>query len=245
MRLFIIFYTRSIPEGGTLLKDIRAILFDLDGLLVSTETLHIMAYNTVFKQFGVLLTEEEYYKNLGISTRESVKRIMSDNGIPQEMYDQILKLRYDIYYKLIKSTPLEFMDGAVECFEYIMEKKLRKGLVTSSIREHALTVLDNLNKHGNWRVNIFDYFDALVFGDEIEISKPDPEIYRKGCERLDMKSAHCVAVEDSEAGILSAKNAGLYVIAVPHMNKNMSYVKNPDIKLDSLREIVQKKLFDQ
>ena len=106
-------------------------------------------------------------------------------------------------------------------------------------------MLENLREHGNWKINILDYFDVLVFGDEIEISKPDPEIYRKACEQLDMKPTQCVALEDSEAGILSAKNAGLYVIAVPNINMNTHNIKNADIRLGSLREIVQKKIFDQ
>ncbi|UCB46323.1 MAG: HAD family phosphatase [Spirochaetota bacterium] len=225
-------------------KDIRAILFDLDGLLVPTEELHIKAYNTVFEQFGIILTQEVFNKQMGVSTRENVKRIMKDNKIPPDKYDEILKLRYDIYYDSVKSTPLTFMDGAIECFEYIMEKKLKRGLVTSSIKEHALAVLVNLNKHGNWRVDIFDYFDVLVFGDEIEMSKPNPEIYIKACERLDINPSRCIALEDSQAGVLSAKNAGLYVIAVSQNNTNSYNIKNADIKLKSLREIVQRKLFD-
>jgi HAD superfamily hydrolase (TIGR01509 family) len=226
-----------------LLKDIRTVLFDLDGLLVPTEDLHIQAYNTVFGPYGVLLTEDIFNKQMGVSTRENVKRIMRDHEIPLEKYEEILKRRYDTYYDLVKSTPLAFMNGAIECFEYIMEMNLKKGLVTSSIKEHALAVLENLKEHENWRVDIFDYFDVLVFGDEIAISKPNPEIYMKACERLNSKPLNCVALEDSEAGVLSAKNAGLYVIAVSNTYTNNHNIKNADIKLGSLREIVQKKLF--
>jgi beta-phosphoglucomutase-like phosphatase (HAD superfamily) len=226
-----------------LINNIRAILFDLDGLLVATEKLHAAAYSAAFGRFGVTLNEEEIYRKMGIATRENVRRIMGEQGIPQSKYKEILKLRYDIYHTLVKRTPLAFKDGAVECLEYIIKKNLKKGLVTSSIREHALSVLENLMQHSSSRINLLDYFDVLVFGDDIDKSKPDPEIYTSACTRLDIKPGHCVALEDSEAGVLSAKSAGLFVIAVPNSNTVGHNLENADIKLVSLREIMQKNLF--
>jgi len=223
--------------------DIMAVLFDLDGLLADTEDLHAMAYDIAFEKYGVTLSEDEIYRGMGVSTRENVERIIREHELPPEQLEEIAALRYDSYYRLVLSTPVSFMDGAIECLQYVKKKGLRRGLVTSSIKKHAAAVLSNLEEQAEHKIIFSHYFDIMVFGDEISRSKPEPDIYLKALERLSILPETCIALEDSEAGVLSAKNAGIYVFAVPNKYTGGHSYDKADRVLGSLGEIARYNLF--
>ncbi len=223
---------------------ILAVLFDLDGLLADTEELHVRAYKAAFGTIGITVSEEELYRGMGVSTRENVERIIKDLGIPSERTDEIIRLRYDAYYRLVQSNPLSFMDGAPDCLKYVLEKGLRRALVTSSIRRHAEAVLQNLQSHDDSGIRLDHYFEDQTYGDEIKKSKPEPEIYLKALERMNIRPEHCIALEDSEAGVISAKTAGIRVFAVPNLHTRNHRFDRADRVLSSLEEIPGRALLD-
>jgi beta-phosphoglucomutase len=220
-------------------SNISAVLFDLDGLLADTEDLHVKAYSIAFEKFGITLTDEEIYQGMGVPTRDNVVRIMNDHGVPQKRFAKMIELRYDAYYSLTQSTPISFMEGAVDLMQLVKEKGLKRALVTSSIKEHGMAVLSNLQKQIKSGLRLDGYFDAKVFGDEIIDNKPEPEIYLKVVERLNLEPFRCLALEDSETGVVSAKRAGINVFAVPNKYSVGQNFDRADRVIPSLREIVQ------
>jgi beta-phosphoglucomutase len=218
---------------------ISAVLFDLDGLLADTEDLHVKAYGIAFAKCGIALSDEEIYRGMGVSTRENVKRIFREHNLALERLEEIVALRYDSYYNLVQSTPISFMDGAADCLQYVKEKGLRSALVTSSIKKHGIAVLTNLQEHADLANPLPEYFDVQVFGDEIKRSKPDPEIYLEALERLNIPPETCIAFEDSEVGVLSAKSAGLSVFAVPNKYTARHSYDKADRVIGSLGDIVR------
>jgi len=226
------------------MSNILAVLFDLDGLLADTEELHVRAYKAAFDTIGITASEEELYHGMGVSTRENVERIIKDHGIPSERTDEIIRLRYEAYYRLVQSTPLSFMDGALDCLKYVLEKGLRRALVTSSIRRHAEAVLENLQSHADSGIRLDHYFEDRTYGDEIKKSKPEPEIYLKALERMNIRPEYCIALEDSEAGVISAKTAGIRVFAVPNRHTRNHHFDRADRVLGSLEEIPKRALLD-
>ncbi|MBN2322734.1 MAG: HAD family phosphatase [Spirochaetes bacterium] len=226
------------------MSNIHAVLFDLDGLIADTEGLHVTAYREAFDTFGMTVSEEEMYRGMGVSTRENVERLMKDHNIPFEKKDEFIRIRYEAYFRLVKSEPVSFMDGAVECLKYAKEKGVRRGLVTSSIRKHGEAVLANLQSHNDSGILLDRYFEIRVFGDDIKKSKPEPEIYLKALARLSIRPEHCVALEDSEAGVISAKAAGIRVFAVPNRHTLNHRFDMADEVLRSLLEIPKRGLLD-
>jgi len=220
------------------LKDWEAVFFDLDGLLVDTEGIHVRAYEEVGRYLGIELTADYLNTFIGAPTTENIKRIMADYNIPAERYEQILKIRYDRYAELVGKIPLSPMDGAVECVMRAKEKGYRTGLVTSSIREHSVAVLDNITRHSDFKIDITDYFDTMVFGDDIPRQKPEPDIYREVINRLKIEPDVAVALEDSEAGVTAAKTAGVHVIAVPCHNTRAQDFARADKIVESLQDIL-------
>lgn len=219
------------------LKTIEAVFFDLDGLLADTEDVHYKSYNIVAGHLGIVLSKKYMRAFYGVATRENIKMIIKDFNIKDHRYEDILKLRYDSYHSLIKETPLSPMEGAEVCIEKIMACNLKSGLVTSSMKNHALTVLKNISRHFSATGNLAEFFNVMVFGSEITHLKPAPDIYTEAVRRLNIDPAKCAALEDSEAGVISAKRAGLFVVAVPNQHTNGQNFGMADLSASSLLDV--------
>jgi beta-phosphoglucomutase-like phosphatase (HAD superfamily) len=228
--------------GENHLKRFEAVLFDLDGLFADTEELHVYAYEAVGTYLHAPLTRDYICSFIGGPTRENVKKVMRDFNSPPERFEEVLKVRYDSYVDAISKTVLHPMEGALECVLDVKKKKYRTALVTSSIREHAMAVLQNISSRWNSGRDILQLFDVTVFGDEIEHLKPAPDIYLDAMHRLGAAPEAGLALEDSEFGVLAAKRAGLYVIAVPGPHTNSQHFTKADVVADSLTEVLRRGL---
>jgi len=220
----------------------KAVFFDLDGLLADTEDLHVIAYETVGRYLHIDLSRDYVRSFIGGPTRENIKRIMREYSIPMERFDEILKVRYDSYMEAIRSTVLYPMDGALDCVLHVRGRQYKTALVTSSIREHALAVLENLSKHWNSGREVVSLFNAMVFGDEIEHLKPAPDIYIEALRRVEVPPESGIALEDSEFGVMAARRAGLYVIAVPGPHTSEQSFSTANEIAGSLTEVVKRGL---
>ncbi len=231
------------------MERIEAVTFDFDGLLADTEELHALAYDAVAEYLGIHLTREYINSFIGKSTKDNIEQIMGDFHIVEYSYDDILKLRYDKYHDILESTPLSLMAGALECIKKVQKKKYKRALVTSSMDKHAITAIENIRKNhqdtGNGNgIDLIKYFDVMVFGNEIVNLKPEPDIYIEALKRIDVAPDQCIALEDSEAGVKSAKKAGLYVIAVPNEHTCKQDFHLADQKASSLYEVARMEFFN-
>ena len=134
------------------------------------------------------------------------------------------------------------MDGALACILSVREKSLKTALVTSSIRKHALAVLDNLAQHSEHGTNLASLFDAMVFGDELTHLKPAPDMYIEALKRLNTAPENGIVLEDSTFGVLAAKAAGLRVIAVPAPHTDGQDFSIADDVASSLNEVLDRNL---
>jgi beta-phosphoglucomutase-like phosphatase (HAD superfamily) len=225
-------------------RKIEAILFDLDGLLADTEELHVMAYEVVAKRTGINMNREYIQSFIGRSTKENIWQIIDDFHITEYSFDELLRIRFESYYEVINTVPVKPMKGALNCIEKVRAKNLKLALVTLSMREHALSVLENISKNlmyksGGGDHSLTDFFDEMVFGNEIHNPKPEPDIYLEALKRLQTPPDSCIALEDSEAGVISAKRAGLTVIAVPNEHTKSHDFQMADWICTSLYEVAE------
>jgi beta-phosphoglucomutase-like phosphatase (HAD superfamily) len=221
---------------------IRAVFFDLDGLLADTEDLHTMAYEIVAEKTGIRMSREYIQSFIGRATGENISQIIRDFSITGYSFDELLKLRFDSYFEVVQRVPIRPMAGALECIRRVQAKGLKRALVTLSMKEHALTVLENISntlriESGDGSFDLMSFFDVMIFGDQITNPKPDPEIYLQTLSRVGLGADGCVALEDSEAGVVSAKKAGLYVIAVPNAHTRAQSFEMADLILPSLAHV--------
>lgn len=182
----------------------KAIIFDMDGLMIDSERLYIQAENEIAGQFGAEVKKETIWKMMGRKPIESIRVFVHELGL-NEKPESILEMRNKIMREKLKKDLIP-MPGLFEIIEGFFAR-LDLAISTGAPKEFLDIVLDKLD--------IREKFTVLQTSDDILNGKPDPEIYVKTCERLGLKSCDCIVLEDSSNGVLSGNRAGCYTMAVP------------------------------
>ena len=208
---------------------IKATLIDLDGFLINSEELYLEANKVYFKQFNFEFTEELHRQGTGKKFAEWIKTVTSI----EKSGEEILKERNVVFFDLVRKR-LKLLDGAKEFLEMV-RKHFKTALVTSSKKDYVDLVFE--------LTHIDKYFDLIVTGEQITKGKPDPEPYLLAAQKLEIDPSKCVAFEDAPSGILSGKNAGMKVVAVPsQFVKGDEVFKKADLLIDSLENITVEKI---
>ena len=208
----------------------KAIIFDLDGLLVDTEVISYQIYKNILSQYGFDFTKEEYAQYYSGKTEfKNVSNLIEKYKLPWSLEDGLKKV-ISIEKNLI-SQGVALKHGAKELLVYLKENKYKTAIASSSHKERALTIL---KQH-----NIIDYFDEFIFADEVQTGKPNPDIFLKTCEKLKEKPENCLILEDSETGIQAAYAANIPVICIPDIKKpDKQFLDKTIAKFNSLEKVI-------
>ena len=219
-------------QTNTIPKNIKAVIFDMDGVIVDTEPLHIEAYHIFFKQLNIPTDDSLFHSFVGISIENNIRQIIKT--ILREdisMAEKRIKQRNLIYVDLLKSRPLKALDGFHELIDSLHNNNIVTALASSSPWEQIDIITEKLS--------IRDKFSVLCSGHDVKASKPAPDIYHKTVKDLKVMPSSVVAIEDSITGVTSAKAASLYCIALknPYMDTE-KLEKLSDISVNCLDEII-------
>jgi beta-phosphoglucomutase len=188
-------------------KNIKLVIFDLDGVITNTAYYHYMAWKTLADKLGIYFDEEINERLKGVSRLDSLKIIleMSERNYSDEELNIFTDEKNENYKKLIsKIKTYDLLPGTKEVLEKLRKINIRIGL--ASVSRNVFTVVENLKIQ-----NMFDY---IADPSKIKKGKPDPEIFLTVAERLDIDPVYCMGVEDSKAGIISIKSAGMYALGI-------------------------------
>jgi HAD superfamily hydrolase (TIGR01509 family) len=201
----------------------KAIIFDMDGLMVDSERLYQQAQEEITRQFNKTLPERARLKMMGRKPLESMKIFAEALDIPTDA-EQLLETRNNIMREKYKNdlVPLPGLNHIIDAFY----GKLKMAISTGAQEEFLDIVVDQLE--------IRNKFDVLQASDEIEQGKPHPEIYLKTCKKLGLNPGECIVLEDSLNGVLAGKRAGCYVIAVPSEYTKQENFDSADFVADDL-----------
>ena len=180
----------------------KAVIFDLDGVLVSTDKLHYKAWKAIADRENIYFDEEINNRLRGVSRMASLDIVLerSDREYSQEEKEKLAEAKNEIYKESLKElSPSDLFDHAVETINVLKEKGIKVAIGSSS--KNTRTILRQLG--------IEDVFDAISDGNNITHSKPHPEVFLKAAEFLGLKPEDCTVVEDAYAGIDAAKAAGM------------------------------------
>lgn len=186
---------------------IKACIFDLDGVLVDTAHYHFLAWKRLAKEFDYELTEEINEQLKGVSRMKSLEIVLKHANISlEEQRKQSLADRkngwFTEYVHAMKAE--ELFPGVKELFKKLKADNIQIALASSS--KNAQTIIDILG--------IRNEFDAVVDGNMIVHSKPDPEIFLLAAKKLGLSPADCIVFEDAEAGVEAALRAGMKCVGV-------------------------------
>ena len=206
---------------------VKAIIWDMDGVLIDSEYLHSQAESETAKHFGIDISPEEVVKKYsGVHLKEEFKDLFKRLNL-EVTYEEVRKIRDRILLKKIeegiKNTP--FLEEVLET----LQKKYKLAIASNGER----TIWhDYLNKN-----NLLKYFEVVIFGEDVLNPKPNPESFLKAAKSLRVDPKEAVVIEDSEIGFKAAKNAGMILIArKAEHNKNKNFAP-ADFVIDDLREI--------
>ena len=200
-------------------NDIKAILFDLDGVLVDMPKGHYEALNKALMLFGARIGEDEHFDFFnGLPTKKKLEELEKQNRLPAGLRDFINEIKQDYTKEIIpKYCSPDY--SKIILLKHLKSNGYKLGCCSNSIKEtlHLMLKCSGL----------FDFFDLIIGNDEIKNPKPHPEIYLNAFKKLNVKPEECIIVEDSKHGIASAKASGAIVYEVKNTEDvNLSLFNN-------------------
>jgi HAD superfamily hydrolase (TIGR01509 family) len=213
----------------TMSRSIRAIIFDLDGVLADSEPWWNQIDAKLLAEYGVTYRGEYHGNVLGVSYRLAVEFYKNSFNISAPV-EELMRRRGEIATEFFANR-VELFPSAETTLKELRELKLWLALATSSVSASARPFLK--------RTGIASLFEVIVTGDEVQHGKPYPDIYLSTAEKLGVTAETCLVIEDSLSGVAAAKAANMRVAAIPDTRfvDPRLYEKEADYVLGSLSEI--------
>lgn len=193
----------------------RAIIFDMDGVLVDSEPFHIKVEKRLFKKLGLNISDEEHASYMGTATDVMWNEIIRSRNLNYTA-NEIVALNYkedeQYFLSLPQITP---MPGLIELLDWLKIKKMPLAVASSSVPNVIDIIMD--------KTGLRPYFNQIISSKVVGKSKPEPDIFHHTAQQLSIPPKNCIVIEDSTNGIKAAKAAGMYCVAYcgsPFCSKN-------------------------
>ena len=207
-------------------KRVSALIFDFDGLIVDSETPGFRAWSEVYATHGCSLPFEKYSACIGTIGGFDLHAYLEEQTGRSFERDDLERACNSRWLELMHDQPL--LPGIASCVSSAKQRGLRLAIASSSTQKW---VTRNLRKFG-----LIDYFDTVCTSDYVSAVKPDPALYLLALDKLGVTAGEAIAFEDSPNGILAAKRAGIFCIAIPNALTRDLPLELADRRLSSLEE---------
>ena len=207
----------------------KAVIFDMDGLMIDSERATYEEYCRKLEQLGYSFDEVTYRGCLG-KNKKGICQVFFDkfgDDFPMvEVWDDVHNWLDE---RLVKEVPIK--DGLLDLLKYLKENNYKTIVATSSARARVDVILKS--------AKIDQYFDDTICGDEVAHGKPHPEIFLTACQKLGVEPSEAVVLEDSESGILAAYDGNIDVICIPDMKyPEPDFASKATSIVDSLHDVI-------
>ena len=187
---------------------IKAIIFDMDGLMIDSERVTFECYQERLKDMNLTMDEEFYKTLLGKPIKGIYQRFYDvyGNDFPIE---NVIQDVHQLMAERFETEGVPVKKGLVELLHYLKDHNYKTIVATSSNRDRVDNILA--------QAKITEFFDDSICGDEVTKGKPNPEVFLKSCQKLGVNVDEAIVLEDSEAGIQASYDANIKVICIPDM----------------------------
>lgn len=223
-----------------MLKNIKAVIFDLDGVITDTSVLHENAWRKMAQEENIPFDDEIADQLRGVSREKSLELILENahnkhnfqKNYTQEQFKELMDRKNNYYIESLSFiSPKDLLPGVNDLLNYL--KRWGYKIAIGSSSKNARPVIKNLQ--------IEDRLDAIVDGTEITHSKPHPEIFQKAAYKVNIPYEQCAVVEDAASGVESANAAGMMSIGIgPEKRFNQNKNQIPDFRFDNMEELNNK-----
>jgi beta-phosphoglucomutase len=214
-------------KKGNLLPEntwVKAVLFDLDGVILVSMEQHLEAWQHAFKKYNVHINPEDFYYLEGRGVKSVVEDLSLKYNIDPALAPVLMETKIRYYDHIYKA---EFYEGFFDLLDFLTGKALKLAIVTGGGRERVQRLADE---------HFQGVFDCIISSDDVQHTKPFPEPYLKAAEGLAVDPSACVVIENAPLGIRAGKQAGMYVIAI-QTTLGRDYLTEADQITGSMREV--------
>jgi len=212
---------------------IKAVIFDMDGVLVESENAHIEAEKQTLLKYGVKISAEELHTYTGTTARFMFTELIKKNKL-NTTFEKIFNEKEEILFRLLKEE-MRPTKGIIELLRKLKQERVKLAIASSSHRRLIEFVLEQLN--------IALFFASVISSEDVANSKPDPEIFLKSASKLGVNPADCVVIEDSKLGLEAARRARMKCVGYRNPSSGNQDLSRADVVIDdfsklSIRELL-------
>jgi len=185
----------------------KGVIFDLDGVIVDTAKFHYLAWRKLANDLGFDITESQNEQLKGVSRVRSLEKILEwgEVNLTEDEFMEQMAMKNDNYLTYISSmTARDILPGVKKVIDFLKEKEIPLALGSAS--KNARSILE--------KTGLYQSFDVVVDGNDVNKAKPDPEVFLIAASQLGVAPANCIVFEDSQAGIEAANIAGMISIGI-------------------------------
>ena len=216
---------------------LKAVIFDMDGVIIDSEPMHNKAYHDMFDEVGIHVSAEFYESFTGQSTINICKRLCDHFNLEEAPETLVALKRKHYKHFFYSNSDLGLIDGVLNLIKDYHKNGLTLVLASSAAMTSITQIFD--------RFDLNQYFLAKLSGGDLKESKPHPEIFIKAAEASGFSKEECIVIEDSTNGIEAAKGAGIFCVGYDSFHsKNQNYSK-ADLVIKDFKEIEFRKISAQ
>lgn len=209
----------------------KAVILDMDGLMVDSEPLSHQAWNEVLAAYGATLKDEDYLQLIGWRLDETARFLQKIYRLPVQP-GELARIKEHRLVEIRRDKGVQPMPGLMRLVDGLEQRNLPWAVATSSKRSTAEEILA--------RLGLSDRCQSIAGGDEVHHGKPSPDLYLLAADRLDIAPRLCLALEDSLPGLRSAQSAGMVTVAVPGRHAHPAEFKGADYVFSTLDGVMEK-----
>ncbi|WP_311083183.1 HAD family phosphatase [Paenibacillus polymyxa] len=219
---------------------VKAVIFDMDGVLVDSEPIYFEIERSSFAHFGAPMTEEEHHTYVGVTLESMWRQVLDRHQLSHTVEEALSYHRTNVMQTMIAHEGLVAIDGLERWLDWLQEKGIPVAVASSSPRALIDLIME--------KTGLGRYFDIRITGEEVLQGKPAPDIFLYAAEQLGIAPAHCIVIEDSQNGVLAAKSAGMQCIGFHNPGSGRQDLSRADRRIlsyDDLWAIKENLPFDE
>jgi HAD superfamily hydrolase (TIGR01509 family) len=210
-----------------------AVIFDMDGVLIDSEPLHFEVDQLVLRKLNIYEGKSYLERFVGY-TNPAMWQIIKEEFSIESTIEELIDLQMTVKLSHLEQSNYEAIEGIKELLEELQSFNVPIAIASSSPRIFIEAVIK--------KIHIVDYFQDWISGEEVPKSKPEPDVFLKAAELLNVNPERCVVIEDSKSGAIAAKSAGMTCIGYKNMNSGNQDLSKADLVVDRISEISYKRM---
>lgn len=213
---------------GDIMQDIKLVIFDMDGVILDSEPVHLASKKKILKTLGLSATMD-LSKYVGVANEELWAEVIEKNQLSMEVRE-LVELQDKYNFQIILEEKIPLSDGLLEVLDFLERNEIDAGVASSSTRGFVNQVLNHFE--------INERFKFIVTGDDVSQKKPNPEIYQKALLLGKSNPTEALAIEDSKMGTLAAKRAGIPCIGYKNPTSGNQDLSHSILEIQLLTEVI-------